>query len=194
VLTLLISSMLAYYVARSGKKFANFLYVYFLAALSIPVLLLYTPQAFLLRQLGLSEAGIPVMILLYTCYNVSFGMFIYTGFLRGLPMGIEEAARIDGASTWQVFFHIVFPLLKPATTTIAIFIGCAMWNDFLTPLLLGGGLETITTGIYSAIGIQSTDWGRVFAYVFVSSLPTVLFFLLTQKNFISGITLGAMKS
>lgn len=193
VIAIVLSAMLAYYIARHPGKTADFLFVFFIAAMSIPVMLLYVPLAYLLRFTGLNDAGIPVLIAIHVAFNVSFGMYIYSSFIKGLPREVEEAAIIDGANNFQVFTKIILPTLKPATLTIAIFVGCAIWNDFLTPLLLGGGVETITTGIHSAIGEHTTDWARVFAYVFMSSMPTVVFFLLAQKYFIAGVTAGAVK-
>lgn len=193
LIAIVLSAMLAYYIARHPGKTADFLFVFFIAAMSIPVMLLYVPLAYLLRFTGLNDAGIPVLIVIHVAFNVSFGMYIYSSFIKGLPREVEEAAIIDGANNFQVFTKIILPTLKPATLTIAIFVGCAIWNDFLTPLLLGGGVETITTGIHSAIGEHTTDWARVFAYVFMSSMPTVVFFLLAQKYFIAGVTAGAVK-
>lgn len=193
VITVILSAMVAYYIARHPGKTADRLFIYFISALSIPVMLLYVPLAYMLRFTGLNQSGIPVLIAIHVAFNVSFGMYIYSSFIKSLPREVEEAAIIDGATNLQVFTRVILPNLKPATMTIAIFVGCAIWNDFLTPLLLGGGVETITTGIHSAIGEHTTDWARVFAYVFMSSMPTVAFFLLAQKQFIAGITSGAVK-
>ena len=193
VITVVLSAMVAYYIARHPGKTADRLFLYFISALSIPVMLLYVPLAYMLRFTGLNQAGIPILVAIQVAFNVSFGMYIYSSFIKSLPREVEEAAIIDGATNLQVFTKVILPNLKPATMTIAIFVGCAMWNDFLTPLLLGGGVETITTGIYSAIGEHTTDWARVFAYVFMSSIPTVVFFLLAQKQFIAGVTSGAVK-
>lgn len=193
VITVVLSAMVAYYIARHPGKTADRLFLYFISALSIPVMLLYVPLAYMLRFTGLNQAGIPILVAIHVAFNVSFGMYIYSSFIKSLPREVEEAAIIDGATNLQVFTKVILPNLKPATMTIAIFVGCAMWNDFLTPLLLGGGVETITTGIYSAIGEHTTDWARVFAYVFMSSMPTVVFFLLAQKQFIAGVTSGAVK-
>lgn len=193
VITVILSAMVAYYIARHPGKTADRLFLYFISALSIPVMLLYVPLAYMLRFTGLNQSGIPVLVAIHVAFNVSFGMYIYSSFIKGLPREVEEAAIIDGATNLQVFTRVILPNLKPATMTIAIFVGCAIWNDFLTPLLLGGGVETITTGIYSAIGERTTDWARVFAYVFMSSMPTVVFFLLAQKQFIAGVTSGAVK-
>ena len=193
LITVVLSAMLAYYIARHPGKKADFLFVFFIAAMSIPVMLLYVPLAYMLRFTGLNKAGIPVLVAIHVAFNVSFGMYIYSSFIKSLPRQVEEAAIIDGANSFQVFTKIILPNLKPATLTIMIFVGCAMWNDFLTPLLLGGGVETITTGIHSAIGEHTTDWARVFAYVFMSSMPTVAFFLMAQKHFIAGVTAGAVK-
>ncbi|GHU67123.1 sugar ABC transporter permease [Clostridia bacterium] len=193
ILSVLLSSMVAYFIARSNNRLSNFMRTYFMLGLMIPYILVYVPLALLLRFVGLMNGGIPVLIFIYTSNTISFGVFIFTGFIRSLPRDMEESASLDGANIYQTFWRIIFPLLKPATATVAIFVGVAMWNDFLTPMLLGGNIQTITTGIYNAIGAHATDWARVFAYVFMASLPLVIAFLTLQKQFISGLTSGSIK-
>jgi raffinose/stachyose/melibiose transport system permease protein len=117
---------------------------------------------------------------------------MYTGFIKSIPMELEEAAIIDGAGQGIIFWDVIMPLVKPCTTTVAIFIGLSMWNDFLTPMLIGQ-IKTITVGIYTAIGPHASDWGSVFAYVFLATLPIIIAYLAAQKQFIEGLTSGALK-
>ena len=117
---------------------------------------------------------------------------MYTNFIRSLPKELEEAAAIDGAGKFTLFWKIIFPLLKPCTATIAIFVGLGVWNDFQTPLLLGQ-VKTITVGIYTAVGPHSANWGIVFAYVLFAALPVIIAYLCAQKNFVEGLTMGALK-
>jgi len=117
---------------------------------------------------------------------------MFTNYIRSLPADIEEAASIDGATKWQTFWLVLFPLLKPCTATVSIFVGLGVWNDFMTPLLLGQ-VQTITVGMYTAIGPHSADWGLVFAFVLFATVPVIIAYLCAQKQFISGLTSGAMK-
>jgi raffinose/stachyose/melibiose transport system permease protein len=117
---------------------------------------------------------------------------MFYGCINTVPTELDEAAAIDGAGPMRTFWSIIFPLLKPCTTTVAIFIGLSMWNDFMTPLIIGQ-FKTITVGIYTAIGPYSSDWGTVFAFVLVGSIPIIVAYLIAQKQFISGLTAGALK-
>ena len=108
---------------------------------------------------------------------------------------LEESAAIDGATRMQIFWRIVFPLLRPATASVLIFLGVWIWNDFLNPLIILGPSRgtTITTGIYRSIGQYQQDFGALFAFMFLATLPVLIFFLLLQKQFVKGLTGGATK-
>jgi len=135
------------------------------------------------------------LILFNIGYYIPFGVFVFTGFIRTVPVELEEAAVIDGASRMQVFWRIVFPLLRPATASVLIFLGVWIWNDFIDPLVILGPSQgtTVTTGIYRSIGQYQADFGSVFALMFLATLPVLIFYLALQKHFVKGLTGGATK-
>jgi len=191
VLSVLISSMAGYYLARNKSRFSTAMSTYFLLGLMVPYVIVYIPLVTMLRVLHI-PFGIPVLIIVFASGNISFSVFMYTNFIRSLPRELEESAAIDGASKLRTFFSILFPLLKPCTATVCIFTGLGVWNDFMTPLLLGQ-VKTITVGIYTAIGPYSADWGIVFAYVLFAAVPVIVAYLFMQKQFIAGLTAGSTK-
>lgn len=191
VITVIVSSLAAYYLARVKSRFSGMLRVYFLIGIMVPYVIVYLPLCILLRNMGI-PFGVPILILVFVSGNISFASFMYTNYVHSLPIELEEAASIDGATRFRIFWSILFPLLRPCTATIAIFVGLGIWNDFQTPLLLGQ-VRTITVGIYTAIGPHSANWGIVFAYVFFAAMPVIIAYLCAQKNFVSGLTMGALK-
>ena len=188
---ILISSMASYYIVRTKKKSGSSLYFYFLFGLMVPYVIVYVPLVTIFNKIGIS-GNLPSLIMVFVSGSISFSVFMYQGFIGSLSYDLEEAAIIDGAGQFTIFFKIIMPLVKPCTTTVAIFIGLSMWNDFLTPLLIGQ-VKTITVGIYTAIGPYASDWGTVFAYVMFATLPIIIAYLLAQKQFITGLTAGALK-
>lgn len=188
---ILISALAGYYLAREKTRFAQGMYIYFLFGLMVPYAIVYVPLVSMLKMGGI-KGTLPVLIFVFVSGSISFSVFMFQGFIKSIPMELEEAATIDGASQFQIFVKIIFPLVKTCTTTVAIFIGLSMWNDFLTPLLIGQ-VQTITVGIYTAIGPYASDWGSVFAYVMFATLPIIIAYLLAQKQFIEGLTAGALK-
>ncbi len=186
-----ISSLASYYIARNNTKLSRFLRIYFLFGLMIPYVIVYIPLSMMVRALGLSF-GVPLLILVFISGGISFATFMYTNTIKTIPLELEEAAALDGASKFYTFWKIVFPLIKPCTATVVIFNGLSVWNDFMTPLLLGQ-VKTITVGIYTAIGPHSTDWALVFGYLLFAMVPIVIAFLFMQKQFIAGLTAGAAK-
>ncbi len=189
---IIFSSMAAYYLSRSKRtRLSGKLYLFFLMGLMVPYIIVYVPLTTMMRLANI-QSNMIILILVFIAGSISFSVFMFYGFIRSIPKELEEAAAIDGASPFRAFWTIVFPLLKPCTTTVAIFIGLSMWNDFLTPMLIGR-VQTITIGIYTAIGPYSADWGTVFAFVLFGSLPIIVAYLFAQKQFISGLTAGAIK-
>lgn len=191
IITVVVSSLASYYLARTKTRFSHAMSAYFLIGLMVPYVIVFIPLATMLRILGI-PFGIPVLIVVFVSGNISFGTFMYTNFIGSLPSDLEESAAIDGAGKWRTFWQILFPLLKPCTATVCIFTGLGVWNDFMTPLLLGQ-VKTITVGIYTAIGPHSADWGIVFAYVLFAAVPVIIAYLCMQKQFIAGLTAGATK-
>lgn len=191
IIAIVVSSMAAYYLARRKSKFSNALRLYFMLGIMVPYVIVYLPLAILLRRMGI-PLGVPVLIFVFVSGNISFATFMYTNYLSSLPMELEEAAAIDGAGRMQIFWKILFPLVRPCTATVAIFVVLGIWNDFQTPLLMGQ-IRTITVGIYTAVGPHSANWGIVFAYVLFAAVPVVIAYLCFQKSFVEGLTAGAVK-
>ncbi|MBN7575771.1 carbohydrate ABC transporter permease [Clostridium sp. 2-1] len=190
-LCILVSAMAGYYTSRTKNGMARFLYVFFILGLMVPYAIVYMPLVTIFKNFGLM-GNFPALVLVFVSGSISFSVFMYHGFIGAIPIELEESAAIDGAGSFRIFWQIIFPLLKPCTATTAIFIGLSMWNDFLTPLLIGQK-QTITVGIYTAIGPHAAEWGNVFAFVFYGTFPIVILYLLAQKQFVKGLTSGAVK-
>lgn len=189
--TILVAVPASYYMARSRSPLAKFSKTYFLMGLMVPYVIVYIPLCMMIRFLKIGF-DMPTLVAVFISGNIPFSTFMYTNFMTTLPRGIEESAAIDGASRMQTLIKILFPLLKPCTATVVIFVFLSIWNDFMTPLLLGQ-FKTITVGIYTVIGPYSANWGVVFAYVGLATVPMIILFLLFQDQFISGLTTGATK-
>lgn len=186
-----IGSIAAYTIARRPGRLGNAAYLTFVIGIILPFQLALIPTYIALRQIGLlgSHFG---MIILYAGLLMPLTVFLYTGFARVIPRDYEEAASIDGASKLRIFLTIVFPLLAPATGTVAILTGLIVWNDFFTPLIFLSGSEatTLPVMIYSFVGENVTQWNLVFAVVVVSMIPILAFYLFAQKQFIQGFAGG----
>ncbi|WP_245664882.1 carbohydrate ABC transporter permease [Actinoplanes subtropicus] len=193
VLTVL-SAMLGHYLARSHGRWVQIVTLLLLCGLMIPAQAILMPVVRVLQATGLMTT-LQGLILFNVGYYIPFGVFVFTGFIRSVPVELEESAAMDGANRFQIFWRIVFPLLRPATASVLIFLGVWIWNDFLDPLvILGPGQgTTVTTGIYRSIGQYQADFGSVFALMFLATLPVLIFFLLLQKQFVKGLTGGASK-
>ncbi|MFF2092189.1 carbohydrate ABC transporter permease [Paenibacillus sp. NPDC058174] len=194
IVVILSSSMVAYYIVRNDSKKTRLLLLFFLFGLMVPTTIILIPVVKVLVALHLmsTKAG---LIIFYMGYYIPFGIFMYTGFIRTIPRELDEAAAIDGSSAFRTFWRIIFPLLGPCTSSVIIFIGLWVWNDFLNPLIIIGPVKgtTITAGIYRVIGQYSVDWGQMFAMMFLASLPIIILYLALQKQFVEGITSGSLK-
>jgi raffinose/stachyose/melibiose transport system permease protein len=193
ILTVL-SAMLGHYLARTRNRWTRALTLVLLCGLMIPPQVILIPITDVLRFAHLMTT-VQGLVLFNVGYYVPFGIFVFMGFIRGVPRELEEAALIDGATRMQVFWRIVFPLLRPATASVVIFLGVWIWNDFIDPLIILGPSQgtTITTGIYRSIGQYQADFGSLFALMFLASLPVLIFYLALQRHFVKGLTGGATK-
>ncbi|WP_426502726.1 carbohydrate ABC transporter permease [Dactylosporangium sp. McL0621] len=194
IVLVVLSAMLGHYVARTRSRWARALTLVLLAGLMIPPQVILIPITDVLRA-GHLMATVQGLILFNVGYYLPFGMFVFAGFVRTIPVELEEAATIDGAGRAQVFWRVVFPLLRPASASVMIFLGVWIWNDFIDPLIiLGPGRgTTVTTGVYRAIGQYQSDFGSVFALMFLATLPVLGFYLALQRHFVKGLTGGATK-
>jgi raffinose/stachyose/melibiose transport system permease protein len=194
VILTVLSAMLGHYLARSRSRWTRALTLVLLSGLMIPPQVILIPITDVLRVLHLMTT-LQGLVLFNVGYYVPFGVFVFSGFIRGVPVELEEAARVDGASRMQVFWRIVFPLLRPATASVVIFLGVWIWNDFIDPFIILGPSQgtTVTTGVYRSIGQYQVDLGGVFAIMFLATLPVLLFYLALQNQFVKGLTGGATK-
>lgn len=191
LLLIIIGSLTAYTLARRPGRLSNGLYALFAIGLILPVQLGVIPLFAAMRSLGLVGTYVG-MILIYTGVLMPLAVFLYSGFLRTVPREYEEAAQVDGASRLRTYARVVFPLLRPATGTVAILCGLIVWNDFFTPLIFLGGSThaTLPVIIYSLVGGLGTEWNVIFAGVAISIAPLVLFFIVAQRQLIRGYSGG----
>jgi raffinose/stachyose/melibiose transport system permease protein len=191
---ILTSTMMSYVICR--KKHRLFKYAYFLlvAGLMIPAQVILLPIVQVLRRLHLMFT-VQGLLLMNIGWYMPFAAFVFVGYMRTISPQFDESARIDGANDLRIFFRIIFPLIGPAVASVVIFVSLWTWNDFVGPLIILGSSDfyTITIGVYKAIGQYVQKWEDVFAVVFLAILPVVVFFLFMQRQFISGLTSGALK-
>ncbi|TDD88337.1 carbohydrate ABC transporter permease [Actinomadura darangshiensis] len=193
ILTVL-SAMLGHYLVRAGGRWSRVVMLLLLSGLMIPPQVILLPITRVLQTLHLMTT-VQGLVLFNVGYYVPFGVFVFAGFMRSIPVELEEAAAIDGAGRATVFWRVVFPLLRPASASVLIFLGVWIWNDFLNPLIILGPGQgtTITTGIYRSIGQYQADFGGVFAMMLLATLPVLVFYLFLQRHFVKGLTGGATK-
>ena len=191
---IVLSAMLGHYLARTGSRWGRVATLVLLSGLMIPPQVILLPITQVLNAFHLM-ATVPGLILFNVGYYVPFGVIVFAGFVRTVPIELEQAAALDGAGWFTTFWRVVFPLLRPATASSVIFLGVWIWNDFLNPLIILGPSSgtTITTGIYRAIGQYQADFGTVFGLMFLSTLPVLALYLALQSQFVKGLTGGAAK-
>lgn len=188
-----IGSMAAYAIVRKKNKLTKALFIYFLLGFMVPAQTTLIPLFNLMSFFHLQNSVIG-MIVLYSSW-CNFALFMYQGFLGGVPIDLEEAALIDGANLWKLYWKIVFPLLKPVTTTIIIFDVMWIWNDFMMPYLFISSSDnfTLIMEVYKGVGQFANNWTVMLCTMVIVLIPIVIFYLLMQKHIIGGITSGAVK-
>jgi raffinose/stachyose/melibiose transport system permease protein len=191
-LVLLCSCAAAYGLGQFRFRGNSFLYYVFLAGMIIPTQLTILPLVLLDKKLGLINTYFG-LIFPYVGGHMPFPVFMLTGFLRTLPSELRDAALIDGANEFQVFSRITVPLMRPALATVAILNTVSIWNDFFFPLVVSPKIKMLQVGVYNLIGVYSTEWGQIFAGVVLSALPIVIAYLLLTKQFVAGLSAGAVK-
>lgn len=194
VTILVISSMGAYVLARFEFKGRRLLFLYILAGLVLPVRLAIIPIFLIIRNLHLTDTYL-ALILVYTAGGISFSTFLLVNFFKTIPMDLEDAARIDGASYFRIYAQIHLPLLRPALATVTVFNFIRVWNDFFFPLIFidSNAKKTIPLGIQNFFGEYSVAWDMLFSGLNIAVIPVVVFFIILSKQFIGGLTEGAIK-
>ncbi|MCK5779886.1 MAG: carbohydrate ABC transporter permease [Psychrilyobacter sp.] len=192
-LIIIFSSMAAWILVRTKSKMSNIIFFMFIAAMLVPFQAIMLPLVAFMGRLGLqNRLGI---IFMYIGLGSSLSIFLYHGFIKGIPISLEEAAKIDGCSPWQIFWKIIFPTLKPIHVTVAILNTIWIWNDFLLPQLMINrkGSQTIPLKMFLFFGGYSKQWQLAMAGLLLAILPVIIFYFFAQKHIIEGVTAGSEK-
>lgn len=190
---IIFSSMLGYYLARTKNKFTKTTFLILVASMIVPF------QALMIPFIGIWSRFVSLnnqaaLILFYQGFGVALSTFLYHGFISKIPTEIDEAASVDGANDFTIFWRIIFPMLRPITATVAIVNSLWIWNDFLLPrLVLTHETQTLPLSTYLFYGQYSTEYGQAMAGLILAVIPIIAFFLFLQRQFIAGISSGAVK-
>lgn len=194
VLIIIVVPMAAYGIERKQSRATKAVYSIFIAGMMIPFQVYMVPLFKQLKVLGLYGTLLGPIII-YVAGAGCFGTLLYCSFIRGIPKELEEAAAIDGCGRFRTFWQIVFPLLKPCTSSLIIINGLGIWNDYLMPsLVLNSDTgATINVEIFSFVDQFTSRWDVVFAGTVCAMLPILIVFLCLQKHFVKGVAAGAVK-
>ncbi|MSR93816.1 carbohydrate ABC transporter permease [Clostridiaceae bacterium 68-1-5] len=189
----LFTSMTAWWITRVKNKFTSIVYYLFVFAMIVPFQMVMFPMVKVANMLYLDN---PVgIILIYLGFGSGLSVFMFSGFVKAIPVSLEEAAMIDGCSPIQIYFKIVWPILKPTAITVAILNTMWVWNDYLLPyLVLGTDYKTIPIAVqYLQGGYGSIDMGAMMAVLVLAIVPIIVFYVSCQKYIIKGVAAGAVK-
>jgi ABC-type glycerol-3-phosphate transport system permease component len=202
VLLAVFGAMAAWVISRNNKtKWATAIYMIFIASMIIPFQVVMLPLISTFRDVGKFVGismlqSIPGAIFAYCGFGGAMTVFILTGFIKGVPYDLEEAAAIDGCSPEGTFFKIIFPLLTPVITTVTILNGMWIWNDYLLPsLMLGqnGKVKTLPVAVQAFVGSYVRQWDLILTAALLAILPMIIVFLFAQKQIMHGMVEGAVK-
>ena len=193
-LSILIHSLMGYTLGRNkSNKFYNFVYLFIVSGMFVPFAILMMPLAKQTAEMGLANwFGV---ILLDVVFYMPMNIMLYSGYLTNIPLALEEAARVDGASTWLTYWKIIFPIMKPMHATVAVITALAVWNDVMTPLIIMAGSSENTLPL-AQLNFQSqfgTNYNLAFASYLLSLIPILVFYLICQKQILNGVVNGAVK-
>jgi len=202
----IISSMAAWVLVRTKSTLSTVIFMIFVAAMVIPFQVVMFPLVSWFHRIEVFTGLIntpfrllqnyPGIILAYMGFGTPLSIFLYHGFIKGIPLELEEAAKIDGCSSAKTFFSIVFPVLKPITVTVMILNGIWIWNDFLLPLMVlgtGNAVQTIPLAVQHFVGSFVRRWDLILTTTLMGMLPVVIIFIFLQKYIIKGMVDGAVK-
>lgn len=195
VFSIVIHSMAGYSIGRnmSRKKGFKMIYFYIVSGMFVPFAILMMPLVKQTANLGLDNmAGV---IILYTVFYMPMNVMLYSGYMKNIPMAMEEAADIDGTSAWRTYWTIIFPMMKPMHATVAVLTALGTWNDVMTPLVIMSGTKNTTLPL-AQLNFQTqfgTNYNLAFASYLLALLPIVIFYIICQKQIIGGVANGAVK-
>lgn len=197
----LLSSQAAWVLVRTKTKTSAAIFFVFVAAMVIPFQIVMLPLLSWLRTLS-NLVGIRLlrtytgMILSYIGFGVSLSIFMFHGFIKSIPLELEEAATIDGCSRPQIFYKIIFPILAPIHATVLVLNGIWIWNDYLLPLLIlgkGNTIQTLPLAVSNFAGAFVKQWDLILTAILLAMIPVIIFFLLAQKYIVKGMVAGSIK-
>ncbi len=196
IIIVLIAAMASYPISRIKSKWSRALYYFFIAGLVIPAQMVIVPVAQTFGNLNIPNTRFTPMIMFITC-SMPFSTFLYAGFMKTVPIEIEESAYLDGAGLWTRFSRIVIPLLKPATASVVITQGMWIWNDYFFPMVFisKSAQYSLPVGMIQFLGDKENpaQWNILFAACVLCAIPLIVLFSILQKQFINGIAAGAVK-
>ncbi|MDO4488519.1 MAG: carbohydrate ABC transporter permease [Eubacteriales bacterium] len=194
IVVVIFASLAGFAIARVKRKAFETFYALLVAMMVIPFIGCLIPLVKQSVAIG-TYGSIWACILIQIAWNLPFATFLFVGFMGGIPKDLEEAAYIDGCSMLGTYFRIFLPLLTPVISTCCIRCGVGIWNDFLVTSTMVNQVDapTLMVSLYKFFGSRSTEYGYAFAGIILSSIPMITVFLLLQKNFIKGLTAGAVK-
>ena len=194
LLIVLCTSMTSWYIIRIKNKLTKSLYYAFVFSMIVPFQMVMFTMTYIVDKLNLNN--VVGIVFVYLGFGAGLSVFMLSGFVKSIPLEIEEAATIDGCNPLQCFFRVVFPILKPTAITVAILNAMWIWNDYLLPyLILGTDNKTIPVAIQIAMqgAYGDTDMGGFMAMLVLAIIPIIIFYLLCQKHIIKGVIAGAVK-
>lgn len=195
VLSILIHSVAGYAIGRNmaHSKFYSFAYMYIVSGMFVPFAILMMPLVKQTAVMGI--ANIVGVILLYVVFFMPMNLLLYAGYLKNIPLALEEAALIDGAGTWRTYWTIIFPIIKPMHATVAVLTALSTWNDVMTPLVImsGSGLNTLPLAQLNFQTQFGTNYNLAFASYLLALIPIIIFYIICQKQILNGVVNGAVK-
>ena len=193
-LIIVCTSMTAWYIVRVKTKISKSLYYIFVFSMIVPFQMVMYTMTYVVTAINF--ANVFGIVLVYLGFGAGLSVFMFTGFIKSIPLEVEEAATIDGCNPIQTYFKVVFPMLKSTAITVSILQAMWVWNDYLLPyLILGSDHKTVPVAIQLAMqgAYGSTDYGGFMAMLVVSIIPIIAFYISSQKYIIKGVVAGAVK-
>jgi raffinose/stachyose/melibiose transport system permease protein len=201
VLINLLASQAAWVLVRNKTRLSGGIFIIFVAAMVIPFQIVMFPLLTWFREVA-NVTGIRLLrafsgiILAYIGFGMSQSIFMFHGFIKSIPLELEEAATIDGCKPWQTFYKIIFPILRPIHATVLVLNGIWIWNDYLLPLLIlgkGNRVMTIPLAVSNFAGAYVKQWDLILTAILMAMIPVIIFFLIAQKSIIKGMVAGSIK-
>jgi len=194
IILAVVSSMASYVLSRFDFKVNKFLTVFFMLGMMIPMHTVLVPISYVIGMLNLTD-NIPALILVYVAFNLPFSIMVISNFMKGINQSLGEAALIDGASYFQIYYKVMLPLTVPALSTISIFNFLAAWNNILFPLLFisDKSLKPIALGLLNFNGERGSDYGPLMAAIIITVAVPMVLYLLFQEKVEGGLAAGAVK-